>query len=195
MYVVVCIVVVAWFDCCVDVTNITTYLKLFYLSSKLLPIEQTTTICCVHWIPFIAEKSNINCFIGQIRQQHWNRWPDSVSPINTFIHLAQLLPSRWALSFIEQPNPNATFIRVAFIALDSENLGEHVNDEFHNDFGDHKFPYFKHNKCSMQSEADSEDDEGDDEAEDLGHTNTLTETQFKALQAHLPASVLYYLCT
>ncbi len=115
---------------------------------------------------------------------------------NLFISPNYFLPDgRYKLvSFIVQPNPNATFIRVAFIALDSENLGEHVNDEFHNDFGDHKFPYFKHNKCSMQYELDS-DDEEEDTLDDLVHTNTLTETHFRALQEHLPASVLKYLCT
>lgn len=154
---------------------------------------RSVPVCYVEWIPFEVSKHNFNCFIGNIRQADWNRWPaPSIKPIvNPFIHLAQLLPSRWA--FIEEPNPHATFIKVAFIVLDSDNLGEHVDDGFHNDFGDHKFPYFKQNKCSMQMESDSSDDEEEDEAPQLTHT--LTEAHFLALKNHLPASVLEYLST
>ena len=47
--------------------------------------------------------------------------------------------------------------------LDSENLGEHVNDNFHNDFGDNKFPYFKANAMSMQCEYDGDEDSEEEE--------------------------------
>ncbi len=45
-----------------------------------------------------------------------------------------------------QSNERVDFIEAAFIALDSEKLGEHVNDSIHVDFGDNKFPYFLGNK-------------------------------------------------
>ena len=72
----------------------------------------------------------------------WNEWSDH--PIlSRFIAFSDLQPSRYALSYVNQPNPRAYNIEVAFIALDSENLGELVNDCYHTDFGDNQFPYLK----------------------------------------------------
>ena len=65
--------------------------------------------------------------------------------MSMFIALKDLQPSRYAMSFIEEPNHRAYRVQVAFIALDAENLGELVNDHFHTDFGDNKFPYYKGN--------------------------------------------------
>ncbi len=47
--------------------------------------------------------------------------------------------------YIEESNPNAYSIQVAFIALDAQNLGELVNDKYYTDFGDNKFPYYRGN--------------------------------------------------
>ena len=37
-------------------------------------------------------------------------------------------------------------MRNTFIALDSEKLGEHVDDTYYLDFGDNIFPHFKGNR-------------------------------------------------
>ena len=45
-------------------------------------------------------------------------------------------------------NQAAYFIEVAFVALDSEQLGEMVEDGYHHDFGDNKFPHYLGEKTS-----------------------------------------------
>ena len=53
---------------------------------------------------------------------------------------------------MQQSNERVDYIEAAFIALDSEKLGEHVNDAKHVDFGDNKFPYFLGNKKNKEVE-------------------------------------------
>ena len=65
--------------------------------------------------------------------------------MSSFISFYDLQQSRFAISFIEEGNLSAYKVQVAFIALDASNLGELVNDGFHSDFGDNKFPYYKGN--------------------------------------------------
>ena len=53
-------------------------------------------------------------------------------------------------------------MEVAFLALDSEKLGEHVDDAYHFDFGDNMFPHYKGNRKTKsvfeeQDESDEED--------------------------------------
>ena len=63
-----------------------------------------------------------------------------------FISLNDLQPSRYALSYVPNPNIRGYWVEAAFIALDSEKLGENVEDSFHYDFGDNMFPHFKQNR-------------------------------------------------
>ena len=54
--------------------------------------------------------------------------------------------------------------QIAFIALDSKQLGEDVDDKFHYDFGDNQFPYFLGNQSiSAQTYSTSDSSSDDDE--------------------------------
>jgi hypothetical protein len=65
----------------------------------------------------------------------WLEW--SAHPkLSSFIAFNDLQPSRYAMSFIEEPNHRAYKVQLAFIALDAENFGELANDYYHTDFGD-----------------------------------------------------------
>ena len=79
---------------------------------------------------------------------------------------------------------------VAFIALDSENLGgEHVDDNFHLELGDYKYPHFKCNSKKVKElYLNDEDDSMDGETPSL-----LTLKVLETLRNHLPTSVLVYL--
>ena len=89
-----------------------------------------------------------------------------------YISFSDLQPSRFALSYIDEPNVNAYKVQVAFIALDSENLGELVNDKYHLDFGDNKFPYYRGNtnvrfdtEKHKHEDGEEEDDSTDSDEE------------------------------
>ena len=77
-----------------------------------------------------------------------------------FISFNDLQPSRYALSYILNPNRRALWMEVAFMALDSEKLGEHADDAFHYDFGDNMFPHFKENR---KTKSVFEEEDGSDE--------------------------------
>jgi len=64
-----------------------------------------------------------------------------------------------------------------FLALDSEKLGEHVDDAYHLDFGDNMFPHFKGNRKtkSVFEEQDGSDDDNDEEETDAKTNSTLKE--------------------
>ena len=108
-----------------------------------------------------------------------------------FVSFSDLQPSRYALSYIPESNMHAYSINVAFIALDSEKLGEHVNDAIHLDFGDNKFPYYLGNK-KTKLDIDEEDLDDDDIQLD-SRQSFLSNNQIIALKKYIPQSILSFL--
>ena len=128
---------------------------------------QSIPICAVQWIQFNVVKDTINCVIGQIPMQSWHElMPHPILKNKPFISFNDLQPSRFALSYIPNLNRRAYWMEVAFMALDSEKLGEHVDAAFYNDFGDNIFPQFKGNRKtkSVFEEQDESDEEGEEES-------------------------------
>jgi len=144
-------------------------------------------ICAVHWINFQILHDKINCSIGRIPLHWWNCLaPHPTLKERDFISFSDLQPSRYALSYVPQSNERVNFIEAAFIALDSEKLGEHVNDSIHVDFGDNKFPYFLGNKKNK------------DVVEDIMEFDEscyLTKEQMQSLKKYIPQSILSFLST
>ncbi len=117
----------------------------------------------------------------------WIEWSDRCR----YIAFNDLQPSRYAWSYIKKPNERAYNIEVAFIALDSENLGELVNDCYHTDFGDNQFPYYKGNSNkNLNLKKYSEDVCTDsDEDDDI----SSAEWEVINISKYVPLSVLQYL--
>ena len=153
-------------------------------------------ICAVQWINFEVLKDYRNCTIGQIRLTNWREWKrhDKFNK-ESYISFNDLEPSRYALSFIPQPNQAAYFIEVAFVALDSEQLGEMVEDGYHHDFGDNKFPHYLGNKTSKPDYVDyDEEEQGEAAVNEAGRdTDSLSSEDLAALVKYIPKSVLLYL--
>jgi hypothetical protein len=100
-----------------------------------------------------------------------------------FISFDDIQPSRYALSYVPSNNVRDDSMKVAFIALDSEKLGEHVNDNYHHDFGDNMFPHFLGNRKTKDI-FDEEDVEEDD---------PIARSELSKLVEYIPKSVLMYL--
>jgi hypothetical protein len=157
------------------------FFRLHYTSAV-----QNIPICAVQWLNFEVVKDAINCCIGRIPQLWWNRIDSHPALKNkSFVAFSDLQPSRYALSYIPESNNRATYIKVAFIALDSEKLGEHVNDTFEIDFGDNKFPYYLGNRKTKIVDEETNDQEADN--------STLSVKQFVELSKYIPKSILEYL--
>ncbi len=125
--------------------------------------------------------------------QSWHELiPHPTLKNKTFISLNDLQPSRFALSYVPNPNRRAYWMEVAFMALDSEKLGEHVDDAYHLDFGDNIFPHFKGNKKtkSVFEEQDDSDNEEEDIEEGLAGLNRRT---LSSLKEFIPPSILEFL--
>ena len=152
-------------------------------------------ICAVHWINFIIDKDSVNCSIGRIPQHWWhNVTPNTDKILNNkeFMCFDDFQPSRYALSFIPQPNKLASFINVAFIALDSDKLGEHSEDTVHHvDFGDNKFPQFLENKKTKHFINNSEETDEDDD--NLDSNSYLSVEQIANLSKYVPKSIVSFL--
>ena len=126
----------------------------------------------------------------------WVEWSQHPK-LSPFISFNDLQPSRFALSYIEDSNPNAYSVQVAFIALDAENLGELVDDKYHTDFGDNKFPYYRGNtnvrldykKYKLGEEDDDDDDDSNDSDDDSGDEIDEDADIYK----YIPNSILHYL--
>ena len=73
-------------------------------------------------------------------------------------------------------------MKVAFIALDSEKLGEHVNDNYHHDFGDNMFPHFLGNRKTK--------DIFDEEV--IDKDDTIARSELSKLVEFIPKSVLLF---
>ncbi len=125
----------------------------------------------------------------------WVQWSPHPK-LSSYISFSDLQSSRFALSYIQESNPNAFSIQVAFIALDAENLGELVNDKYHTDFGDNKFPYYRGNtnvrldykKFKVSEEDEDESDESDDESNGGSDID-----EDEAINKYIPHSILNYL--
>jgi hypothetical protein len=154
---------------------------------------QSVPLCAVHWIDFTVVKDTINCVIGQIPMQSWNEirpHPLAVLRNMPFISFNDLQPSRYALSYIPNLNQRSYWMEVAFLALDSEKLGEHVEDAYYLDFGDNMFPLYKANRKtkSVFEEEDGSDEEDLQEQENILRRNTLTN-----LKEYIPKSIVDFI--
>ena len=126
---------------------------------------------------------------------HLRNWSEDEHPnVSSFIAFSDIQPSRYALSYIEEPNENAYNVKVAFIAVDSENLGEMVNDQFHTDFGDNKFPYFKGNtNVRIDLDKFKNDDNCDDSDEDDDSGTAASDDGVPNINKFVPPSIVQYL--
>jgi hypothetical protein len=117
---------------------------------------------------------------------------DKILP--AFISFNDLLPSRFALSYIVPKNLRAYNVKCAFLGLDSHQLGEDVDDNFHHDFGDNMFTYYKGNTdTDLKYCPDGAGiDENDSEDETLTYLN---EEDFDRVAQYIPDTVLKYLTT
>ena len=152
---------------------------------------QSVPLCAVQWIHFDVIKDSINCVIGRIAMQSWHELlPHPIAALRNmpFISFNDLQPSRFALSYIPNPNRRAYWMEAAFMALDSEKLGEHVDDAYHYDFGDNMFPHYKENR---KTKSVFEEEDGSDE--DLEEENGLNQKQLSNLREYIPQSIFDFI--
>lgn len=155
--------------------------------SRYTSAVNSVPICAVHWINFRILHEKINCSIGRIPKHWWNNLsPHPTLKERDFISFSDLQPSRYALSYVPQSNERVDYIEAAFIALDSEKIGEHVNDAKHVDFGDNKFPYFLGNKKNKEVE---------EEIFEFDEDSYLSKEQIDSLKKYIPQSILSFLST
>ena len=166
-----------------------TGIKYFGVVKYFFRLDYTTAvrsvpICAVHWINFTIDKDTISCTIGRVPMQSWHVFSQHQTLKNKqFISFDDIQPSRYALSYVPSENIRDDYVAVAFIALDSEKLGEHVNDNFHQDFGDNMFPHYLGNRKTKDI-FDEEDVDEDD---------VLKRSELSMLVQFIPKSVLLFL--
>ena len=81
----------------------------------------------------------------------------------------------------------------AFLGLHSHQLGEDVDDNFHHDFGDDMFPYFKGNtNTNLKYNSETAGDDEDSEEECITYLN---EEDYDKVAQYIPDSVLSFLTT
>jgi hypothetical protein len=140
--------------------------------------------CCeVQWVStFLIARKSRNCCIGSIKMDEWEAWRSSI--VNSskvfpskFISFNDLLASRFCLSFIPPKNASVRDVEVAFMAIDSEKVGEDVNDSQHFNFGDNQFPNFLGSKNGA---------EGNDNVDSL-------DIEFDTVKNFIPSSILHYI--
>ena len=153
---------------------------------------QSVPLCAVQWIHFEILKDSINCVIGRIAMNSWHEiLPHPIPALRNipFISLNDLQPSRYALSYVPNPNIRGYWVEAAFIALDSEKLGENVEDSFHYDFGDNMFPHFKQNRKtkSVFEEEDGSDEDLDEEEAAFNRKRSSNLTEY------IPQSILDFI--
>ena len=148
-------------------------------------------MCAIHWINFEMFTDSISCSIGRIRNHWWHNiaaHEDIYLKDKEFVSFNDLQPSRYVMSYVHEPNHHAFSINVAFIALDKEKLGDHVEDREHVDFGDNKFPLYMANR---KNKLYYEDEEDCDIEVDSG--SFLSDEQIESLSKNVPKSILSFL--
>ena len=78
---------------------------------------------------------------------------------------------------------------MAFIALDSEKLGEQEEDRVHADFGDNMFPHYLGTlkRSHVEQNADIEDQKN------LNFSSFISEENIEAVKQYVPESVLAFM--
>ena len=163
-------------------------MPLYFFRGNWTSGTQRQMMARVQWIPnFRLLKQSGHTFLGDIPLSTWNNLtPITTNCINSFIATIHLRPSRFALAFIS-PKDLTGNVNIAFIALDTENLQEDIQEYY--DFGDNKFPYFKGN-TNKRLEEFSEDKDSDDE--DIEY---VTNISVEKLYKYIPSNVLRFLST
>ncbi len=137
--------------------------------------------CAVQWISFFEEKDTMSCCIGRIPMQSWHVLSPHLQLQNKqFISFDDIQPSCYAMSYVPTQNIRDGSVAVAFIALDSEKLGEH---HYHQDFGDNMFPHYLGNRKTK----DIFDEE------DIAEDDTIARAELLSLVQFVPKSVLLFL--
>jgi len=176
-------------------------IPIFFSRLSFTSAVNSIPIAFVRWVKFECESSsnNNNCCIGHIPMAEWQE-SNSLSPsehdkiLAPFISFNDLLPSRFALSYIAPDNIHAYNVKCAFLGLDSHQLGEDVNDNFHHDFGDNIFPYYRGN-TSTDLKYYSDGAEGNDDDFEENLIPYLNEEDFDRVAKYIPDTVLRYLTT
>jgi hypothetical protein len=112
------------------------------------------------WVQFITTKFTRTTFMGHISHAEWTTGPIKRPGVNPFITLDSILPSRFVLAHERTDNflHNHQKLDVAFVSLDTERLGDNIDDGCCSDFGDNKLRYLR-KKGSYINDYDTDDDE------------------------------------
>ena len=82
---------------------------------------------------------------------------------------------------------------MAFIALDSEKLGERPEDKVHVDFGDNKFPYYLGTAKTLNLNIDEQQLEEEVDISNHDISASICEENVEAVKKYVPESVLQYM--
>ena len=113
-------------------------IPIFFFRLNFTCAVRNIPVAFVRWIQFEIDEfsNNRNCCVGRIPMAQWLD-SDLVPPtehenvLPPFISFNDLLPSRFALSYIEPTNLRAFDVQCALLGLDSHKLGKDVDDNFH----------------------------------------------------------------
>jgi hypothetical protein len=137
-------------------------------------------------------KDSVNCSIGRIRGPYWKTLAEHADKNilkKNFVSFNDLEPSRYALSYIPEQNQNAYYINMAFIALDSEKLGEQEEDRVHADFGDNMFPHY----LGTLKTSHLEENAAIEDQKNLNFSSFISEENIEAVKQYVPESVLAFM--
>jgi hypothetical protein len=83
----------------------------------------------VWWEKFIADSFSRTTFKGDFTEKDWNETPELKSNAHNWVCLDDIIPSKFILA-------HDTDLKVAFIALDPERIGEQLTHDTLTDMGD-----------------------------------------------------------
>jgi len=76
------------------------------------------------------------------------------------------------------------------MALDSEKLGEHVDDAYHYDFGDNMFPHYKETR---KTKSVFEEEDGSDEDLEEQEEDGFNRKELANLREYIPQSIFDFI--
>ena len=153
-------------------------------------------IGAVDWADFHCENHFRVCSVGTITELEWSEGPQQNNKYHEFIPLGEVFPSRYCFAY----DP-VQFQRLncAFISLDPERLGNDLNDEFDQDFGDNQFPHYRGNKSNdisyLSNIHQTQNDSSSDEEEDNNSGEEDISLRRNNIMPHVPNSIHQFLQT
>lgn len=116
-----------------------------------------TPTAMVDWVQYQCQDEGRSSCTGTMSINEWETGPKSPTDCNPFLSLDDIRPSRYALTYAKQLRRQQILMKVTFLALDPERIGDGVDDDMFQDFGDNILTQYLRKGNDVRDDTNADD--------------------------------------